>query len=197
MPERARAPVLPLAGRTEMPRPGLALSELGPIGQITLRVEDVAAPAVSVLVSKLMGAPAPGALSVSLAEDGRRVVWMATDELLLLMPHSEVDAALAKLAKALDGTHHLALDVSDARAVLRLEGADAAETLAKGVPLDVSEAAFPVGCARRTHLGGLAVGLWRIAPETWEIVCFRSFAHHLFDWLAVSGREGAAVGRFG
>ncbi len=183
-----------LGGHDAELRPGLRLREIPAPGQITLRVADVSAPVVGVLLGKLLGVSAPAPLTASFGEAGRAAVWMAPDELLLLLERGGVPGAIANLERALAGQHHLALDVSDARALLRLEGADARETLAKGVPVDLSDAAFPVGRARRTHLGGLAVGLWRRAPETWEIVGFRSYAHHLAAWLARSGQEGAEIG---
>ncbi|GMG80798.1 sarcosine oxidase subunit gamma family protein [Paralimibaculum aggregatum] len=186
-----------LDGRAAEPRPGLRLAECGLRGQITLRAGDLASSALVGAVEAITGVAVPEALSAGFAGDDRGAVWMAPDELLLFVPHAEVAGAVEMLEGALAGTHHMALDVSHARAVLRLEGADAAETLAKGAPLDFSEAGFPVGRARRTHLGGLAVGIWRRGPEEWELVCFRSFAHHLFAWLETSGVEGAEVGRFG
>ncbi len=186
-------PVAPLGGRNAEPRLGLVITERGPLGQIALKAPALGDPAVSGAVEAVTGLPVPEPLGVR-SGVAHRVVWMATDELLLLLPRDEVAGALETIAERLGGTHHMALDVSDARAVITLSGADAAETLAKGAPVDFRETAFPVGCARRTHLGGLAVGIWRLGPTDWEIVCFRSYAHHLFDWLAVAGTEGAEVG---
>ncbi len=195
MPE-APIPAAPLGGARLEPRPGLVLAERTGLGQIALRAADIAAPPVAMVIAKLTGARLGGPLSAEFAEESRGAVWMAPDEALLFVPRAEVEGALANIAKALAGTRHMALDLSDARAVLALDGPDAAETLAKGVPVDLAEAAFPVGRARRTHLGGLAVGLWRRGPTSWEIVCFRSYAHHLLGWLERSGAEGAEVGRF-
>jgi sarcosine oxidase subunit gamma len=121
---------------------------------------------------------------------------MSPDELLLFTAYDQAEALAAELGAALAGAHHLAVDVSDARALLTLTGAGVAEVLAKGAPLDLTEAAFPVGAARRSHIGGVAVGFWRKAEHEWEIVCFSSFARHLFDWLVESSVEGGEVGAF-
>ncbi len=188
-------PVAPLGGRREEPRPGLTIAERGPLGQITLKAPDLGTAELAGAVEAVSGLPVPGTLGASFGAE-RTVVWMAPDELLILLPRSAVDGALAALGERLAGAHHMALDVSDARSVIGLTGPDAAETLAKGAPLDFRDAAFPVGRARRTHLGGLAVGIWRRGPEAWELVVFRSYAHHLFDWLTVAGAEGAEVGLF-
>lgn len=181
-----------LAGRQVEPRPGLALRDLGPRGQITLKA-DLEIDVVAKSVEKIIGSM-PGRLGATFTEDGRGAVWMAPDELLLFVPAAEVAETIAALTEALKDIHHMALDVTDARCVVRLSGPDAAETLAKGTPVDLRAHAFPVGHARRTHLGGLAVGLWRRSETDWEMVCFRSYAHHLFDWLAQTGIEGAEVG---
>ena len=178
-------------------RPGLRLSDCGLRGQITQRAGDLAAPALVGAVEAVAGVAVPGVLEAAFAGDARGAVWMAPAELLLFVPRGEVTGAVEMLEAALADSHRMVLDVSHARAVLRLEGADAAETLAKGAPLDFTDAGFPVGRARRTHLGGLAAGIWRRGPEQWELVCFRSFAHHLYAWLETSGVEGAEVGRFG
>jgi sarcosine oxidase subunit gamma len=176
------------------PRPGLVIEEQGPVGQVTLRAPALDAAAVAEAVGAVAGVAVPGPLSAAFAEDGRGAVWMSPDELLLLVPFGEQGAVVDALSERLAGTHHMALDVSDARAVIRVAGRDAAETLAKGAPVDLSDAAFPVGRARRTHLGGVAVAIWRREAQVFELVCFRSVAHHVFDWLAVSGAKGARVG---
>ncbi|MEM9145627.1 MAG: sarcosine oxidase subunit gamma family protein [Pseudomonadota bacterium] len=181
-----------LGGRVAEPRPGLAIRDMGLRGQITLKA-DLTEPAVATAVETVAHVPLPSKLSAAFAEDGRGAVWMAADEMLIFVPKAEVSAALEALEAALADLHHMALDVSDARAVLRLSGRPVAEVLAKGAPVDLRASAFPVGRARRTHLAGLAVGLWRRGEDDWDIVCFRSYAHHLFDWLVRVGGEGAAV----
>ena len=172
----------------------IRIAERGPVGQVTLRA-DLADRAVARAVEKAAGVAVPERLSARF-EGARAAVWMAPDELLLLCAYDEAPALVAALDEALTGTHHLALDVSDARVVFALEGARVAEVLAKGAPVDLAPAAFPVGRARRTHLAGVAAAFWRRAESEWELVCFRSVARHVFDWLAQASREGSAVGAF-
>lgn len=161
-----------------------------PGGQVTLRA-DLSVSAVAKVLTEVTGLEMPGTLKVT-QNGAARAVWMSPDELLLLV--SDAAACVAQLTEALEGHHHMALDVSDARTVLRLTGDSVGEVLAKGVPCDVSDHGCPPGTARRTHLAGLAVGLWRLDDKTWEVVCFRSFAHHLEAWLATAATEGAQVG---
>lgn len=161
-------------------------------GQITLR-GDLASDAMAAAVDEAVGLTMPRVLGV--VHDGpARVVWMSPDELLLITGPEDAAPALGRITEQLAGAHHLALDVSDTRTVLRLNGPLVGEVLAKGAPCNCSDRGFPVGTARRTHLAGLAVGLWRLDAETWEIVCFRSFAHHLIAWLENAAEPGSEVG---
>ena len=167
------------------------IADRGPVGQVTLR-GDLSSAALKKAVMAGVGVEVPGVWRAAFDGD-RGAVWMAPDELLLFTAYDQAGALVAALSEALAGVHHLALDVSDARAVIALSGAGVAEVLAKGAPVDLSGAAFPVGAARRTHVAGIAVGFWRKADDEWEIVCFRSYARHLFDWLVQSSPEGSEV----
>ena len=172
----------------------IRIEDRGPVGQVTLR-GDLGSETLRAAVRAGVGVDVPGPLRAAFDGD-RGVVWMSPDELLLSTAYDRAGELAASLGAALAGEHHLAVDVSDARAVLTLAGGGVAEVLAKGAPVDLSPAAFPVGAARRTHIGGVAVGFWRRAEHEWEIVCLASFARHLFDWLVESSVEGGEVGTF-
>ncbi len=161
-------------------------------GMITLRGDLSDAQIVRSVETATAGA-VPGELCVALNGD-RGAVWMAPDELLVFVPKDDVASALAMLSTDLGDLHHLALDMSDARAIYTLTGPLVAEVLSKGAPIDLSERGFPVGAARRTHLGGLAVAIWRLSDEHWEIVCLSSFAHHLQAWLEQAAVPGSEIG---
>ncbi|MEM9141154.1 MAG: sarcosine oxidase subunit gamma family protein [Pseudomonadota bacterium] len=170
----------------------IAIEEAAPQGQMTLK-GDIGGSAIAALMVEITGTTVPGKLGVT-AKGDTRTVWMAPDELLVIMARDKVGGAVERAGEVLAQSHHMALDVSDTRAVFRLKGALVGEVLAKGVPCDTSDRGFPVGTARRTHLGGQSVGIWRTGVEDWELVCFRSFAHHIFAWLEHAAREGAEVG---
>ncbi len=172
----------------------IGLTDAGPQGMVTLR-GDLSSPALAAAVQEAVGVSVPGTREANFA-GGRGAVWMSPDELLLRLPYGDAPAATAAIGKALDGEHHLALDVSDARTVIRLTGEDVPEVLAKCAPVDLAPGAFPVGSARRTHMGQIAVAFWRIAETEWEIVALRSYGHHLYDWLAASAKPGGKVGVF-
>ena len=169
------------------------VADAGPVGMVTLR-GDLAAEPVAGAVREATGLAVPSVWQASLGDEGRDALWMAPDELLLLTGYGEAAELARRLGEALAGQHHLALVVSDARAVLDLSGPGVAEVLAKGAPVDLSPAAFPPGSARRTHLGGIAVVFWRRSGDDWRIACFRSFGRHLYDWLVTAARPGSEVG---
>lgn len=73
------------------------------------------------------------------------------------------------------------IDVSDAYAGFAVEGAGAADLLARGIALDLDGA--PVGFVGRTRLGDVAVLLWRTTGG-FVLRCERSYAEWLGAWLA-------------
>lgn len=170
----------------------IGIERIGTLGQITLR-GDLGSDAIAAAVDEAVGLTMPRVLG--LVHDGSaRAIWMSPDELLLVTEPAEVSRALNRVSEQMAGTHHMALDVSEARAVLRLTGPLVGEVLAKGVPCDCSERGFAPGTARRTHLAGLAIALWRLDAETWEVACFSSYAHHLIAWLEQAAQPGSEVG---
>ena len=170
----------------------IGIEDTGPRGQITVR-GALDTDAMAAAVDEAVGLSLPATLGVT-HDGGARAVWMSPDELLLMTEPAEVAGAITRIGEQLGAAHHMALDVSDVRTVLRLTGPRVGEVLAKGAPCDCSDHGFPVGTARRTHMAGLAVGIWRLDAETWEIVCFRSYAHHLRAWLEHAARSGSEVG---
>jgi sarcosine oxidase, subunit gamma len=115
----------------------------------------------------------------------RRVVIMAD-----IAMEAELGRALARgFAACPDADVTL---VSDMFSVFDLTGPGAADVLAQGAPLDLSEAAVPAGRGIGTELWGTTVILIPIkGTETgFRIVVERSFAGYIEDWLAVASGSG-------
>ena len=166
------------------------VSRVDPRGMVTLR-GDLAALAGAVRAVTGCAVPEPRRVVL----DGERgVAWMSPDELMLFVAPGAAAAAVEEIEAALAGVHHLAVDVSDARAVFRLEGAGAREVLAKGAPVDLAPAAFGVGDFRRTRLGQVAAAFWMPEAEVFELMCFRSVAGFVGAWLANAARAGSLPG---
>lgn len=164
-----------------------------PRGMVTLRGDLGSAPLARALKAAV-GVEVPGQRRMAMAA-GRGALWMSPDEVLLVMPHGQAGAAVAGLSAALAAEHHLAADVSDARAVFRLTGdlAVVREVLARLTPADMSPEAFGPGEVRRTKLGQVAAAFW-IEDDGVTVVCFRSVAAYVFDLLAGAAAPGAPVG---
>ncbi|WP_284262703.1 sarcosine oxidase subunit gamma [Roseicyclus amphidinii] len=170
----------------------VSIEEMGLSGMVTLRVDLSAAGAA---IAQVTGADMPGPRAIS-AGQGCHVAWMSPDELLILCDHARADAMVADLTAALEGQHHLAVNVSDARALFRVSGPGGAlrDTLAKITPADMSADALPPGEMRRTRLQQVAGAIWFESETEARVICFRSVARYTFDLLAMSAKPGGAVG---
>lgn len=129
-------------------------------------------------------------------KDDRAVAWMARDEVLILCAHGEANAVVADLDAALAGEHHIAVNVSDARAMFRVTGPGAREALAKLAPVDLHPESFGQGEMRRTRLAQVPAAIWLSEEDEISVIAFRSVARYVFDILALSARDDASVGYF-
>lgn len=164
------------------------IREIGPLGMITLRAKpDVLGLAGA--VAAVTGTPLPAQRRVEVAGD-KAAAWMSPDEYLLILPYAGVKAALATLAEQLAGQHHLAVDVSDARAVFRIEGDKADDVLQKLAPADL--AALEPGEIRRTRIAQVAGAFWK-ADGGYTLVCFRSVASYVMGLLTHSAQSGSEL----
>ena len=166
------------------------VSSLGIRGMITLRGDLTALAKVTDLTD--VDSPAVGCIAIA---GDRALGWMSPDELLLLLPHTEVGTALARIAQGLQGVHHLATDVSDARAIFELRGPGAREVLAKLAPVDLHPDHFGPGQLRRSRLGQVAAAFWMCEDDAFTIICFRSVAAYTLALLKQSAADGP-VGHF-
>ena len=163
------------------------IAETGLRGMITLR-GDFADADFAKAIKSVLGAALPGQREVTSGKAGL-LIWMSPDELLAVVDYAAAPALSAAISAKLAGKHHLAQVVSDARAVFSLKGQGAREVLAKGAPVDLSPAEFTPGHVRRTRLGQVAVAFWMTSEGEIEIVCFRSVAAFVFEWLKTAAAK--------
>lgn len=161
--------------------------EIGPLGMISLRAKrDV--PGLEAAFAALgLQLPEPRRITGTTA---RGAGWMSPDEYLVLVPYAEVASTLAKLAEALKGQHHLAVDVSDARAVFRIEGAKAGQVIAKLGPIDV--ASLAPNELRRSRAAQVAAAVWS-EEGGYTLVCFRSVASYVMGLLTASAAPNSEL----
>lgn len=166
----------------------VTVRDAGLRGMIILR-GDLSERKLRKICTDLTGVKFPGQ-GQALSEGDKGLCWMSPDEVLVLLPYDTVAEAVAKIEKALVGTHFLAENVSDARAVLFVEGEFGREVIAKLAPVDLHPDAFKPGDFRRTRLGQIAAAFWMRDEDTFEVICFRSVADYAFDLLAASAQAG-------
>ncbi|MCR8725680.1 sarcosine oxidase subunit gamma [Frigidibacter sp. ROC022] len=171
----------------------VAVSAARPGGMVTLRA-DPGNGKVKTALTKLAGAlPEQRKLiGAEIAGQPVEIAWMAPDEWLIFCPRDTAADLVAALDKALDGLHHLALDVSDTRLRFDLHGAAVREVLAKLTPADM--AALPLAEMRRTRLGQVAAGIWLSAEDRAHVIAFRSVGDYVFTALCHAARPGSEVG---
>lgn len=174
----------------------VSIRDAGLTGMITLR-GDLGSARLQEAATQVAGVQFPAPLQVQ-TEGDTGLGWMSPDELLVLMPHDQTATGLAALQKSLAGEHHLAVDVSDARAVFVLEGEGARlrDVLAKLTPANLSPAALPQGELRRTRLAQVAAAFWFQSDTELRLICFRSVAEYVFGLLKGAAEPGSEVGYF-
>ncbi|NOX72843.1 MAG: sarcosine oxidase subunit gamma [Alphaproteobacteria bacterium] len=170
----------------------VTVSDAGLRGMITLR-GDLGDEKLAAVVKAAVRLGMPKPRGVKEGAKGA-VAWMSPDELLLMVDYDKADAVVSGIDKALKGDHFLAVNVSDARVVLRLEGQGVREVIAKGAPADLSPEGLPIGEIRRTRLGQVAVAFWLSDAEILHLICFRSVGAHVFNWLSNAAQAGSLPG---
>lgn len=158
-------------------------------GMLTLRA-DLADKAVAKAVKSALDHDLP-ATSTATVDGMTGAAWMSPDELLILCADADRAETMAKLQKALTKTHHLIVDVSDARAVFTLDGDATREVLAKLSPSDVMS--LNANDLRRTRLGQVVSAFWLSSDSAATIVCFRSVGDYMHKMLLKSASPLAKV----
>jgi sarcosine oxidase, subunit gamma len=163
------------------------IQALGPTGMLTLRAKPDVAGLDAALAAIGLVRPAPRRIEIA---GDRACGWMSPDEYLIVLPHDQATAAQAVLEQALAGQHHLVANVSDARALFRIEGDKADQVLAKLMPVDFARLAE--GELRRSRAAQVAVAVWRQDGGT-VLVCFRSVAAYVMGILSHSAMPGSEL----
>ena len=161
--------------------------EIGPLGMISLRAK----PEVPGLAQAFtgLGMTLPDPRRITVAAD-TSAAWMSPDEYLLILPYAQVTDAMARLAASLAGQHHLAANVSDARAVFRIEGARADQVLKKVTPVDIDR--MTEGEIARSRAAQVAAAFWK-EGDGFTLVCFRSVAGYMMGLLSHAARPGSEL----
>jgi len=127
-----------------------------------------------------------------------RVLWLSIDQwLITTTTKAKAHEILANLRAQLKGIHSLAVDVSDMRAVIRLEGDNCREVLMKGTSLDLLDPEYKPGCCRRMRYAEIAALLHVVEDEVFDVYVFRSYAHYTWSFLCATAKDAAKLKLFG
>ncbi|WP_368187519.1 sarcosine oxidase subunit gamma [Aestuariibius sp. HNIBRBA575] len=169
------------------------VQECGLRGMITLR-GDLSDVTLRKTCLQITGVEVPETRRVNMSGD-RGLAWMSPDELLILLPYGDVADALTQIETGLAGTHFMAENVSDARAMFTIAPDIARDTIARLSPVDMSNDSFSSGDFRRTRIAQVAAAFWMSDTGMVQVICFRSVAQYVFGTLSNAAKSGP-VGHF-
>jgi len=198
MSELTPASALSAAAQAELEGLAVSVSEITDRGMIDLHGET-SARGFSAAVKKAVGVDLPTTPRTSAAKGDIAVLWLSVDQWLVLCPRERTSALLEELRSALGNIHSLAVDMSDARTVFRLEGETVRTIMMKSSPVDFLPPALPRGSVRRLRFAEIAALVHVVddKPDVMDLYVFRSFAEYTADWLAVVARKAAMTELFG
>lgn len=122
---------------------------------------------------------------------GTLVVGSGPGEWLLLAAPGSAGEVVSRVGTADDGLVTV-LDLTHGRALLRLTGPAADQTLSKVCAIDLADAVTPDGAAFRSSVAKLATDVVRDdvgGVRSYLLHCERSSGQYLFDALLDAGRE--------
>jgi sarcosine oxidase, subunit gamma len=174
----------------------ISLKEVDDRGMIDLR-GDPAEERFSAAVSETIGFEPPIAPRTSRSQGEVSALWLSIDQWLITCPRPAAAALHARLSAALQGVHSLAVDMSDARTILRLEGDNVGEVLNKGTSVDFTQ--LREGSVRRLRYAEIAAMVHIIArqPDVMDLYVFRSYADYAWNYLTTTARQAARIQLFG
>jgi sarcosine oxidase subunit gamma len=124
-----------------------------------------------------------------ISKNGFALIGTAPGQWLAVADSKEARALRAMLGVALKGLATV-VDLSDGKAVLRISGPRARDTLAKGCSLDLHARVFKPGNAATTPLALIDCVIWQVdETPTYDLAVPTSYAESFWSWLTASAAE--------
>jgi sarcosine oxidase, subunit gamma len=180
-----------LSHRNEPTTTSVGIREISERGMIDLR-GHLSDRRFTMAAKSVLGVDLPKAARTSASWGDIKVLWLSVDQWLITCPRDKADALHVQLTKAFEGIHSLAVNVSDMRAIIRLEGEGIRETLMKGTSLDLTEG-YPSGSVRRMRFAEIAALLHVVEDNVIDVYVFRSYAEYTWEFLLKAARKGSEV----
>jgi sarcosine oxidase subunit gamma len=144
----------------------------------------------------VLGVDLPKEPRTSVSWGDAKILWLSPDQWLITCPRAKAQELTDAMMKELGDTHSLAVNVSDMRAIIRLEGEFAREVVMKGSTLDLTDGEYTPGTVRRMRFAEIAALLHIVEDNVIDIYVFRSYAHYAWDFLVKAARKGSEVRLF-
>ena len=145
---------------------------------------------------KVLGLDLPKVPRSSMSWGDVKALWLSVDQWLILCSRAKAVELTAALRAELGSIHSLVVDVSDMRAVLRLEGEGVREVLLKGSSLDLLSDDYAAGTVRRMRYAEIAALLHVVEDSVFDIYVFRYYADYAWDFILATARTPAKVSLF-
>ena len=124
-----------------------------------------------------------------ISKNGFALIGTAPGQWLAVADSKEARALPAMLGVALKGLATV-VDLSDGKAVLRISGPRARDTLAKGCSLDLHPRVFKPGNAATTPVALIDCVIWQVdETPTYDLAVPTSYAESFWSWLTASAAE--------
>ncbi len=137
-----------------------------------------------------LGLALPAAPGSATGSNGARALWLGPGRWQVSSATEPAAEFEDRLRQGLRGTSGHLLDVSHARAVIRMSGPQVREVLAKGCPLDFDVDAFPPGGCCSSTLGGIGALIHHTEDAaSWDVSVGRSFGPSFWEWLTDAAAE--------
>lgn len=181
-----------LAHREAAPDTYVSLREISERGMIDLR---------GLTSDRKFMAAAKAVLGLDLPKQPRssatwgdvKALWLSPDQWLVTCARAKAQGLADELTAALASVHALAVNVSDMRAIIRLEGERVREVVMKGSTLDLTDGSYTPGTVRRMRFAEIAALLHIVEDNTIDIYVFRSYANYAWEFLLKAARKGSEV----
>jgi sarcosine oxidase, subunit gamma len=172
----------------------IVIEELRDRGMIDLK-GDPAEPGFLDAVKAVLGLDLPLVPRSSVTSGATTVLWLSTDQWLIVLPYTGSEQMTERLHAALAPFHALAVDLSDARSIFRIAGLGAREVVMKGASVDLTHTDCVVGTVRRFNFADLAamVHVMSDRPETLDLYVFRSVGSYVRRFLDTAARPDARL----
>ena len=186
----------PLAHRETPQGLSIDLREITDRGMIDLRGSASDKKFIAA-VKKVLGVDLPKTPRTSATWGDVKALWLSIDQWLILCLRAKATELVSQLVTELSSIHSLVVDVSDMRAVLRLEGDGVREVLLKGSSLDLLSDDYQAGTVRRMRFAEIAALLHVVEDNVFDIYVFRSYADYAWEFLLATARAPAKITLFG